>query len=249
MVLGDPADDALVGPLLRALSERTSTVRLVRTSDWARTPVSIHDDVRVDRAHVDVFIDRSGSLNRFAGSFRVEDAAFAEAEARATLLAVLSHRGLRAVNRAEPRWWFAPHPWPALRTVLAASGVEVTPMRVGRSRRAAAPHADSRWLTWSGVDVRTPPPAACATLLPALVPAVTTTSLWCHGRVVVGSQHANTRRAVDVLGRRGIQLLSVTTDADDRIVMVEPRPVVPEGVTATVAAELAGRVADAAVRR
>ena len=100
------------------------------------TPVSVGDEVWVDRAPVDVFIDRSGALGRFTDDFHVEDAAFAEAESKAALLAILTHPGLRVVNRAEARWWFAPHPWPALRGVLATAGVAVAPMSVGTSADA-----------------------------------------------------------------------------------------------------------------
>ena len=198
VVLGEPERDPLVGPLLREFAGLTSDARLVRTSAWARTPVSVGDEVRVDRARVDVFIDRSGALGRFTDDFHVEDAAFAEAESKAALLAILTHPGLLVVNRAEARWWFAPHPWPALRGVLAAAGVAVAPVSVGTSGSEAGA-VDSRWLTWSGVDVRTPPPGAREVLMPALVPARTSTSLWCDGRLVDGSEGDNSPRAVDVL--------------------------------------------------
>ena len=177
----------MVGALIRNLAGLTTDVQLVRTSAWGRTPMSIGDEVRINDARVDVFIDRSGSLDRFTDDFHVEDAAFAEAESKAALLAILTHPGLQAVNRAEATWWFAPHPWPALRGVLQAAGVTVAPVTVGPSRSKTGAPEDSRWLTWSGVDLRTPPPGAREALMPAMVPARTSMSLWCDGRVVDGS--------------------------------------------------------------
>jgi hypothetical protein len=250
VVLGEPDHDPLVVPLLRQLAGLTSAVRLVRTSAWARTPISIGDQVWVDRALVKVFIDRSGYLDRFTDDFHAEDAAFAEAESKAALLAILTHPGLRILNRAEASWWFAPHPWPALRGLLAAAGVAVAPLTVGAtSSGTEASTGDYRWLTWSGVDVRTPPPGARDTLLPAVVTARTSTSLWCDGRVVDGSAGYNSRRAMDQLRRLGIRLVSLTTDVEDRIVKADPRPAVPEHLTVTVATALVEVVADAAVLR
>ena len=77
--------------------------------------------------------------------------------------------------------------------------------------------------------------------MPAMVPARTSTSLWCDGRLVDGSEGDNSRRAVDVLRRRGIRLVSLTTDVEDRVVKVEPRPAVPGHLAAAVAAALAER--------
>ena len=247
VVLGEPDHDPLVAPLLERLG-LTCSVRLVRTSAWAATPVSVGDRVWVDRTAVDVFVDRSGHIGYFSDDFTAEDAAFAEAESRAALLAILTHPGLRAVNRAETAWWFAPHPWPALRGLLATAGVAVTPLEVGTSTDGV-PASDSRWLTWSGVEASIPPQGARAALMPAMVPARTSASLWFAGHLVDGVVGANSRRAVEVLGQRGIELVSVATDAEDRVVKAEPRPVVPDHLTAEVAAALAEVVAGAAVLR
>ena len=244
VVLGEPDHDPLVPPLLEALALTSPSVRLVRTSAWASTPVSVGDRVWVDRVGVDVFVDRSGYVGYFSDDFDVEDAAFAEAESRAALLAILTHPGLLAVNRAETAWWFAPHPWPALRGLLAAAGIEVAPLEVGTPA-----DGDFRWLTWSGVEARTPPPGARAALVPALVPAVTTTSLWCAGRLVDGEDGPGSRRAVDVLRQRGVELVGLATDTEGRIVKADPRPAVADDVAADIATAVAEVVADAAVLR
>jgi hypothetical protein len=204
-----------------------------------RTPIGVGDTVTMDGRCVQAVVNRCMPGSRLAAGFANEDADFAEAETRATLLAILTHRAVKAVNPSDVDMWFALAEWPVWLARCARAGVPTVPLTVGAAHRAS-PLANGHWLTWSGQLAPVPEPEARAALACAVLPITSMRQVvWCRGIALEGAPSAAITAASQVLHKYGVSLAGITVDDRDRVVSITTLPAVREAQAPRAAALLA----------
>jgi hypothetical protein len=245
-LIGYPQQDPLVAALCEQLARDGWEVLLVAPDALGRTPIGVGDTVTVHGRRIQAVVNRCTPASRVAAGFAAADADFAEAETRATLLAILTHRTVKAVNPSDVDTWFALAEWPVWLGRCARAGVPTVPLTVGGVDRRSLPAngrslpANEHWLTWSGQLARVPEPAARAAMACAVIPVASVRQLvWCCGTVVEGAASAAVHGAGQVLHAHGVLLAGIAVDHHDRIVSITTMPAVTESAASHAAALVA----------
>jgi hypothetical protein len=253
LILGD-GGDPLVPALEAALGAKGIRPLMVRSEHFASCRLTCGETVEVDGRRVHGAIDRSSPQGCLTSGFVAEDADFAEAEARAALLDLLSHPRVVPLNAPDLQTWFPVSTWRPWRDRCMRAGVATSPLTVGALSGPGLGDGDDapqgRWLTRSGSTMRPPAWEARAAFAASVVSARQATSTLCMaGSVLAGPRTGTVRAAVAVLRRHGVRFASVIVDERDRLVSVDCCPVVPPAVAEPAAREIAAVMADDLARR
>jgi len=133
LILGE-GGDPLIPPLQAALDATGLRPLLMRSEGFASCRVTCDESVEVDGRLIQGAIDRSSWQGCLASGFVAEDAEFAEAEARAALLDLVSHPQVVPLNRPDPQTWYSVSSWRHWRDRCSTAGMTITAMVSGSPR-------------------------------------------------------------------------------------------------------------------
>ena len=153
-------------------------------------------------------------------SFVAEDWAFVAAEVAAIWLAATQLEPVLAINRLDAEAWYEGGQWPVWRRRLRRASVALSPLSFGD-----AP-SNSYWRPYlDGHDRPAPNRATRRALGTALADdQVAGATLFVGGDAMGGSPPPAVATAARLLQRSGVQLSSISHDARERVVAVDPFP-------------------------
>lgn len=234
VLVGDRDADPLVPALEAELTARHLPARTVSPAALAATRLACGGDwCAIDGAPVAAVVFRASPMLLVAPGFGEDDAGFAASELRAVWAHVLAIPGVPAVNRAYADSWLSSSEWSFWRRRLAAGGVAVAPRRIGR------PHAEGRWIRWTGGDEPSPDARAAERLGVASVACGTLTRMLCCVGETIDGDRCITSVAAALL-REGLVLAEALLDEEGRLVGVETVPAVPPVLAGELSSRLAG---------
>ena len=239
LVVGDRAYDELIDPLVGGLNERGWIVHEVPPRLLATTTLAVTaDEVWVDGEPLDVVVNRLIPGVRTEDGFAEDDADFADAEARSTLLHALALPGVVAVNRSDAAGWFAHAEWTVWRRRWQAAGLPVVPLAVGQR-----PGGFDLWLSWRGDFLTPPADTAVPVVVAALIAAEGLARVaWCAGQVVSGPASPAVEAAGRLFEEYGVVLAGIDVDSRGRLVAATTVPLLDAADAGTVAGLLAERL-------
>jgi hypothetical protein len=169
--------------------------------------------------------------------FADADRPFADRETIAVWLAGAKLPGVIAFNGYDAEAWFRGLGWVVWRERLLEAGVPVTPARFGDGPERGS----SVWRPYRVGGERAAPTAATRRALgTASCPAgPRRRHLAVGGGLVAGQVSRTAERAAVTLAAGGIALAEIATDDEDRVVTVDPHPLLATDEAALAAARLA----------
>jgi hypothetical protein len=242
--------DPLAEAIASALIERGVETRLVLASQLALEAIAFDaSTATLGGRVVDAAVFLAEPTASFGGDFTHEDAEFCNAEVRAAWLGLLNLPSVATVTRWTAEEWGSFGEWAIWRRRLLSEGIACSPIAFGTG--PLDEHA--RWVPFSSAGTHpVPGPLGRRVLaLPVTSAKPATTSIWCCGRVVAGSESALIDRCGDVLESYGTRLASIVLDRDGAVFACTSRvDIRGERTIALVAQAVAGQLhVDLARRR
>ncbi len=166
-----------------------------------------------------IFRTHPGTI--FSGSFVEEDRAFCNAEVGAVWLAALQCGSLYAVNRYDALTWFGSGQWLSWNHRLREASIPVAEFSYSTGSEK------HRW--WypyaTGTAIEAPQP-----IVQDLMMSATSNSypkakaLIAFGSVVNGNHDEITRHSMEMLRQWGIYIAEITTDEENRVLLIDTNP-------------------------
>jgi hypothetical protein len=169
---------------------------------------------------------RASSDSNFSQGFVTEDRSFSDAEVRATWLAALNLQSIVAINRYDATAWFEGLRWTVWRRKLLQAGIPVCDFTFGDVQT----EHNVFWHPYtSDVSQSAPERSICRVLGSAISPSdAKHVSFAVCNQIISGCPKANLLATVRALSDVGVGLAEITTDSDDRILSVNPQPIILE---------------------
>lgn len=207
------------------------------------------DSCTVDGFRVGGVLFRASPEASWSDGFAADDRLYCDAELRAAWLAILHLDSVLAINQWDATTWFEGGEWPTWRRLMMEHGVAVSPFSFGGMNGVSGSHSP-HWYPYRFGEPSPAPGAASQRVLgaPLTVATEQQVSLVACGHVL-SPPCAPIENAVRVLASSGIQLASIVTDAEGRVLRVNPKPTPEEPVLLSRAASLLAEVYAGHLRR
>lgn len=219
---GDHFAEAVAGRLERSKSQ----VLCVEPSQMPDLTVALRGDrLTVNGQAVGGVLARCPSNAFFSESFSDEDQSFVSTEIRAVWLAATQLPSVYAVNRLDPVAYFDDSEWSVWRTRLMSAGIPVSPFSFGNISPSELSHS---WLPSRSLTMRVAPDP----VVHRVIGAALTISRRGASYAYVGDQllakdsPATVVEAQGVLLDHGLRLAEITLDEQERVLLVNPLPII-----------------------
>lgn len=237
--------DTLADSVAGRLQEEGYRVRVTGPGRLADLDVALDEEsFWVDGSRVMGLLFRASPHSRFSGGFLESDRSFCDAEAGAVWLAGMHLPSVTTLNRYSAAAWCEGARWSVWRRYFLEENVLSCPLVIGEQ---GSPGMPSMWLPYSSFrTLAVPGPASRAALAAAVGGCDTVrTALCVCGEIVSGPQLESVEQAALLLEKHGIRLAQISLDDQDRVIHVNPFPLIEEPVVLDRACELIVRFYEA----
>ncbi len=217
--------DALADAVAAQMQARGSVVRQLAPSALAGMRLTLAGDVfLIDDHPVAGALFRVAPDTTFSRGFRVEDQAFCDAEVGAVWLAATHLDSVLAINQYDAVAWYEGAGWSVWRRRLLQSGLPLSAFAFGN----AAVQGSAFWYPYSTNTVRADPDQVVQRVMACARSSHVgqQTSIVVCKQVITGLRLPDVLLAAEHLAEAGVLIAAITTDADDRLLVVDSQPFV-----------------------